>query len=153
MQRIVGHSRRISEFTKILKCFSTSLTQHKYDSEEDTSPSPCFCLGGEMMFLINSANIETAVITDTFEGVLPAAGDPGEWPGWIMGGWREYWCGNDINGAVLLQLMETCSSPPAPDTDKLSCTALHAGTCTGRWWSHPGADPIFRKQNTHIKLP
>ena len=108
-----------------------------------------FCLGGEMMFLLNSANIDTAAATDTFVGVLPAPGDPGEWPGWIMGGWREYWCGNDINGAVLLQLMETCSSPPAPDTDKLSCTALHAGTCTGRW-SHPGADPIFRKQNTDL---
>ena len=80
------------------------------------------------------------------------------WPGGVTrlnhgGRWREYWCGNDINGAVLLQLMETCSSPPPPDTDKLSCTALHAGTCTGRW-SHPGAAPIFRKQNTDlIKLP
>ena len=31
-----------------------------------------------MMFLLNSANIETAVVTDTFVGVLPAAGDPGE---------------------------------------------------------------------------
>ena len=46
------------------------ITQHQYDSEDDTSPSPCFCLGGAMMFLLNSANIETAV-TDTFVGVLP----------------------------------------------------------------------------------
>ena len=53
------------------------ITHHQYDSEEDTSPSPCFCLGVAMMFLINSANIETAV-TDTFVGVMPAPGDPGE---------------------------------------------------------------------------
>ena len=53
------------------------ITQHQYDSEDDTSPSPCFCLGGAMMFLLNSANIETAA-TDTFEGVMPAPGDPGE---------------------------------------------------------------------------
>ena len=54
------------------------ITQHQYDLEEDTSPSPCFCLGGEMMFLLNSANIDTAAATDTFVGVLPAPGDPGE---------------------------------------------------------------------------
>ena len=77
MQRIVGHWRRISEFTKKNTKMFYYITHHQYDSEEDTSPSSCFCLGGAMMFLINSANIET-VVTDTFVGVLPAPGDPGE---------------------------------------------------------------------------
>ena len=78
MQRIVGHSTLEEDFRiyKNTKMFY-HITQHQYDLEEDTSPSPCFCLGGAMMFLLNSANIET-VVTDTFVGVLPAAGDPGE---------------------------------------------------------------------------
>ena len=79
MQRIVGHSTLEEDFRiyKNTKMFY-HITQHQYDLEEAPSPSPCFCLGGEMMFLLNSANIDTAAATDTFVGVLPAPGDPGE---------------------------------------------------------------------------